>query len=234
MRCSTSPVWVLTVLTVLTGCAEPVFTPGYGMSAANMEADRAKCRLFARGAQPASGFAASGSPRFVAGATAAALIVGGISAAARRQANFSDCMLAAGYQAVTPGTQPTAVAGPVAVAPLPDPGPVAVEMPVPRPVMDMAPPQARIRDIRAIRVNPVLAATLRLEPARGAFVQGVDRDGPPSDDDLLPGDVVLQFDGATILQVDDLERAMDRTAPHAIVHAKVWRDEQARAVLAKF
>jgi hypothetical protein len=61
-----------TALLLLGSCVTHNFAPGPGMAASDFEPESARCRLFARGADPGFAFGAVGSPQFVGGAMAGA------------------------------------------------------------------------------------------------------------------------------------------------------------------
>jgi S1-C subfamily serine protease len=109
----------------LCACANHTFAPGPGMSAGDYGPDAARCRLFTRGSDPSFSFDASGSPKFVAGAMAGAVVAGAIATAVRENANFNDCMEARGWR-IADNAQPAAAttfpgqgATPTAVTTLP-------------------------------------------------------------------------------------------------------------------
>ena len=85
----------------LTGCGHTWVKPGATQT--DFSRDAARCRLMARG-MSAGGFAALGSPGYVAGAT----LGYGIGSAIRQQSNYDDCMMAVGYtpQSSASATEP--------------------------------------------------------------------------------------------------------------------------------
>jgi hypothetical protein len=85
-------------LMLLGGCAYHTYAPGPGMSALDLGPAKANCRLFAQGSPPDTSFQASGSPRFVAVASAVALAVGVLSTAVHENETFNNCMLSNGWQ----------------------------------------------------------------------------------------------------------------------------------------
>src|SRR5690242_7264487 len=82
----------------LGACAPHNYMPGPGMSAAELGPDEARCRLFARGTRPDTSFEAWGSPRDVAIATGAAVLLGGSSTAVHDSETVDDCMQARGWR----------------------------------------------------------------------------------------------------------------------------------------
>ena len=66
-----------------------------------------------------------------------------------------------------------------------------------------------------VRIQPVddaIADSLGLGSARGALVAGVDDHGPAKPAGLLPGDVIVKFDGKDIKESRDLPRLVAATA----------------------
>jgi hypothetical protein len=87
----------------LGACAVHNWEPGPGVDAADFDAARARCSIFAR--HSGGGFVAIGSENYVAGAT----LGHAIGETVRTQRDFNDCMLASGWRiadarsAATPG-----------------------------------------------------------------------------------------------------------------------------------
>jgi S1-C subfamily serine protease len=195
------------------------------MSGANFEVQSAQCRLAARDATGGMVFAASGSPRFVGASMAGAAIGSAIGSAIRENANYNDCMEARGWQIAD--RVPTQVAAGDATVTAPQPVVAAVPLPPPD-------AEARITGIRAMGVNPTLAAALKLDTPRGVYIAGVDRDGQPQPDGLMAGDVILRLQGARIGSMADMKRVMEATRDHTPLSAEVWRDERMRVVADTF
>ena len=62
-----------------------------------------------------------------------------------------------------------------------------------------------------VRIQPVtddIAETLSMATAKGALVAGVIKGGPVDNGSILPGDVILQFDGKDVLEMRDLPRVV--------------------------
>jgi hypothetical protein len=108
------------VLLLLGGCVTHTFAPGPGMSGADFEPESARCRLFARGADPGFAFGAFGSPSFVAATMVGGAIGGVIGSAVRENRNYNDCMQARGWRVAdgvhTPTASPAAQREPTAAA----------------------------------------------------------------------------------------------------------------------
>jgi hypothetical protein len=91
--------------------------------------DHGNCQLYAQMTRPDTSFAAAGSPKDVAIASGAALLVGAIATAAHDSETMDGCMQAHGWliadsQAVGPGVAPQV---PVSAALLPPPEPTIVD-----------------------------------------------------------------------------------------------------------
>ena len=69
-----------------------------------------------------------------------------------------------------------------------------------------------------------LAAALRLPAARGALVVDVHKDGPAEAAGLLPGDVVLRFDGRQVQHYTDLVRYTALARPHSSAELAIMRE----------
>ena len=62
-----------------------------------------------------------------------------------------------------------------------------------------------------VRIQPVtddIAESLGMKDARGALVAGVIKDGPVDDGSILPGDVIIRFDGKDVRAMRDLPRVV--------------------------
>jgi serine protease Do len=60
-------------------------------------------------------------------------------------------------------------------------------------------------------VTDEIAESLKISPARGALVAGVDDKGPAKPAGIEPGDVIIKFDGKDIKEMRDLPRAVADT-----------------------
>ena len=66
-----------------------------------------------------------------------------------------------------------------------------------------------------VRIQPVsadVAESLGLDRARGVLIAGVVKGGPVDDGSILPGDVILKFNGRNVDEVRDLRRIVADTA----------------------
>ena len=65
--------------------------------------------------------------------------------------------------------------------------------------------------VRIQQVTDEIAESLRIKPARGALVAGVDDKGPAKPAGIEPGDVIVNFDGKEIKEMRDLPRVVADT-----------------------
>jgi serine protease Do len=72
-------------------------------------------------------------------------------------------------------------------------------------------------------VSKDVAQAIGLPKAEGALVSGVEPDGPAEKGGILPGDVILKFDGKAITRMSDLPRLVGQTKPGAVSPVEVWR-----------
>jgi S1-C subfamily serine protease len=223
----------------LCACANHTFAPGPGMSAGDFGPDAARCRLFARGSDPSFSFDASGSPKFVAGAMAGAVVAGAIATAVRENANFNDCMEARGWR-IADNAQPAAATTSVAATTSAVQGaapPAATTLAVPDGTSrapDPPPAARRNLGIRASNVTDALAYSSQLDPPRGLVVIAVMQDGAASAARLQTGDVILSFGATPLMTVADLQRVLTTTAANSAVPVQIWRDRQELAANLQF
>ncbi len=83
------------------------------------------------------------------------------------------------------------------------------------------------------RVTKPIAKSLDLDEARGALVSQVFDDSPAEQAKLKSRDVIVQFDGARIDDVDDLPRRVAATPPGSEVEIVVMRDGKRKTLKAK-
>ncbi len=72
-------------------------------------------------------------------------------------------------------------------------------------------------------VSDEVAKAIGLPKAQGALVSGVEPGGPADKAGILPGDVVLKFNGNDVHRVSDLPRMVGGTAPDTKATLQVWR-----------
>ena len=72
-------------------------------------------------------------------------------------------------------------------------------------------------------VTKEVAQAIGLPKAEGAMVSGVEPDAPADKAGILPGDVILKFDGKSITRMSDLPRLVGQTKPGEVAPVEVWR-----------
>lgn len=83
-----------------------------------------------------------------------------------------------------------------------------------------------------VRIQPVddgVAEALGLDEARGALIADVPA-GPASEAGILPGDVILTFDGRDVAEMRDLPRMVAETSVGKVVDVTVFRDGELRTL----
>src|SRR5262249_1899683 len=77
--------------------------------------------------------------------------------------------------------------------------------------------------VRIQQVTDDIAESLSIKPPRGALIAGVDEKGPAKPAGILPGDVVVKFDGQDIKDMRDLPRIVADTPVGKAVEVVVIR-----------
>jgi len=72
-------------------------------------------------------------------------------------------------------------------------------------------------------VSADVAQAIGLSKAEGALVSGVEADTPAEKGGVLPGDVILKFNGKPIVKWSDLPRLVGETKPGTKSSVEVWR-----------
>ena len=72
-------------------------------------------------------------------------------------------------------------------------------------------------------VTDEIAESLGLDKAKGALVARVTEKGPADAGKILPGDVVIKFDGRDVTEMRRLPRMVAETAVDKLVDVVVWR-----------
>lgn len=72
-------------------------------------------------------------------------------------------------------------------------------------------------------VTQELAESFGLSKAQGAAVNAVEKGGPAEKAGIEPGDVILKYDGKTVISSSDLPRVVGSTRPGTKVPVQVWR-----------
>jgi serine protease Do len=87
--------------------------------------------------------------------------------------------------------------------------------------------------VQVQRVTPDLAKSFGLDRERGALVADVMPDTPASKAGIERGDVIVEFNGRKIDEMNDLPRVVANTAPNADVPVKLLRKGQEKVVQVK-
>jgi serine protease Do len=97
-----------------------------------------------------------------------------------------------------------------------------------RPIVDHLKASGKVeRGWIGARIQPVseeIAEAVGLDKGRGAMIGAVDPASPAAQAKLLPGDVILAFDGKPIDRSRQLPRLVADTVPDTQVKLSVWRD----------
>lgn len=75
-----------------------------------------------------------------------------------------------------------------------------------------------------------IAAALGLKQPQGVLVAAVQRGGPANRAGIVPGDVVLRYDGKEVHNPADLARLVGASRPGTTVNAELWRKDKTIAV----
>ena len=84
-----------------------------------------------------------------------------------------------------------------------------------------------------IAIQPVtkeLAQSFKLEELTGGIVINVEKGGPAEQAGVRVGDVVLEWNGETIDEPNELPRLVAATKPGSLAHMALWRDGKRQAV----
>jgi len=73
----------------------------------------------------------------------------------------------------------------------------------------------------------------QLESDKGAFISEVWQDTPASRGDILPGDVIIEFGGRDVLNVDDLQKAIRVSAVGSEVKVRIIRNKKEKLLTIK-
>ena len=79
-------------------------------------------------------------------------------------------------------------------------------------------------------VDEALAAGLGYDGNSGAVVASVVPDSPADEAGLLPGDVIVSFDGESIDHIKDLTRGVASVSPDSEIALEVWRDGERKTL----
>ena len=73
-------------------------------------------------------------------------------------------------------------------------------------------------------VTPELANSFGLKASQGALVSSVEKGSPADRGGMLPGDVILKFEGKNVPSANELPRMVGNTKPGSKVKLGVWRN----------
>jgi Do/DeqQ family serine protease len=82
-------------------------------------------------------------------------------------------------------------------------------------------------------IDPALAKQFGYKSVEGAFVQDVTKGDPADVAGVKPGDIITEFNGQRIKDMDHLRSLASSTAPGTTVKFKVWREGSERELSAK-
>ena len=74
---------------------------------------------------------------------------------------------------------------------------------------------------------------LQLESDKGAFISEVWQDTPASRGEILPGDVIIEFGGHEIINIDDLQKAIRVSTVDSEVKVKIIRNKEEKLLTIK-
>ena len=77
-------------------------------------------------------------------------------------------------------------------------------------------------------VDAALASSFKLDRPRGALVSGLEEGGPADKAGLKPGDVILEVNGSSIEQANDLSNTIAKAKPGTDTSLTVWRGGKER------
>jgi serine protease Do len=80
--------------------------------------------------------------------------------------------------------------------------------------------------VRIQQVTDEIAESLNIKPARGALIAGVEDKGPAKPAGIVPGDVIVKFDGKDVKEPKDLSRVVADTAVGKEVEVVIIRKGQ--------
>lgn len=84
--------------------------------------------------------------------------------------------------------------------------------------------------VQAQELTADLAASFGLKDVAGALVATVEKGGPADKAGIVPGDVILAFDGKPVQTSADLARLVGSTKPGTTVNVDIWRKGARRTV----
>ena len=72
-------------------------------------------------------------------------------------------------------------------------------------------------------INKVLAESLELGKPQGALINAVEPEGPADRAGIEPGDVIVTFDGQSVVDADDLPHIVGMVVPDSEVKVEIVR-----------
>ena len=82
-------------------------------------------------------------------------------------------------------------------------------------------------------VDKALAESLELGKPQGALINAVEPDGPADDAGIVPGDVIIRFNGQPIIDSGDLPHVVGAIAPGKKVKVEVYREGKSKTINVK-
>ena len=82
-------------------------------------------------------------------------------------------------------------------------------------------------------VDKALAESLELGKPQGALINAVEPDGPADDAGIVPGDVIVRFNGQPIIDSGDLPQVVGAIAPGKKVKVEVYREGKRKTINVK-
>ena len=82
-------------------------------------------------------------------------------------------------------------------------------------------------------VDKALAESLELGKPQGALINAVEPDGPADDAGIVPGDVIVRFNGQPIIDSGDLPHVVGAIAPGKKVKVEVYREGKRKTINVK-
>ncbi len=80
------------------------------------------------------------------------------------------------------------------------------------------------RSLIGVQIHPELAQSFGLKDRQGAFVTFVEKDDPADKAGIKARDIIVEFDGKEIKEVNDLSKTVAATPPGKTVKVKIIRD----------
>jgi serine protease Do len=106
----------------------------------------------------------------------------------------------------------------------------ATAAPRPRVTIDASIEETGWLGVSPEEVSTDRAKDLKLSPARGVYLEEVEKDSPAEKAGLKSGDVILEFNGQRVEGVVQFRRLVRETPPGHTVALSVWRDGHAQTL----